>query len=345
LRFTHSRSLRDLDEAVEVAQAAVEATPAGHPRLTQRQANLGNALRARAEERESLPDLNAAVETARAAAHGIPADHPDRAALLSNLGINLRVRGEWTKKLPDLNAAVRAALSALEVTPADDLMYARRLAGLGASLQTRFEQTRSPHDLDRAVNALSAAVAACAYESDRVIYLSNLGRALRFRFDMTGDAAARDGASAAWREAARITSAPAWIRVQTARGWGHLGADGRLKNEAEAGFALAVELLPLLAWHGVDRRSREQQLERETGLAGNAAAWAINGGHHGRACELLDQGRSVLWSQQLNLRGDLDELHRSQPELAHRMRTIRVELDQLAGEELLPIRSATISRL
>jgi hypothetical protein len=171
-----------------------------------------------------------------------------------------------------------------------------------------------------------------------VIYLSNLGRTLRIRFDMTGDAAGRDSALAAWREAAKIASAPAWIRVQAAGGWGHLAADGRLKNEAEAGFAVAVDLLPLLAWHGVDRRSQEQQLERKSGLAGDAAAWAISCGHHGRAGELLEHGHSVLWSQQLNLRGDLDELHRSQPELAHRMEAIRAELDQLAGEELLPIR-------
>ena len=228
-------------------------------------------------------------------------------------------------------------MAAVDATPADDPAYARRLASLGASLQTRFEQTRSLHDLDRAVDALSAAVAACrTYESDRVAYLSNLGRALQIRFDVTADAVARDGALAAWREAATMASAPAWIRVQAAAGWGHLAADGRLTNEAAAGFAVAVDLLPLLAWHGVDRRSREQQLKREVGLAGNAAAWAINTGHLERACELLEQGRSVLWSQQLHLRGDLDELYRRQPELARRMNTVRAKLDELAGEELLP---------
>jgi hypothetical protein len=74
-----------------------------------------------------------------------------------------------------------------------------------------------------------------------------------------------------------------------------------------------VQLLPIAAWHGLDRTTRESLLERWAGLAGDAAAAAVLDGRPGLAVELLEQGRSVLWTQALNLRGDLSRLKQEHP--------------------------------
>ena len=66
-----------------------------------------------------------------------------------------------------------------------------------------------------------------------------------------------------------------------------------------AGHVAAVRLLPTVAWGGVDRKSRAGQLAQWTGLAADAAGCAIHEDRLELAVELLEQGRSVLWSQAL----------------------------------------------
>ncbi len=60
---------------------------------------------------------------------------------------------------------------------------------------------------------------------------------------------------------------------------------GRQPAEAEAAFSTAVGLLPLLAWHGLDRATQEHWLA-DAHLATDAAATAIAANHpeHASSC-------------------------------------------------------------
>ena len=78
-------------------------------------------------------------------------------------------------------------------------------------------------------------------------------------------------------------------------------------------------MLPLLAWRGLGRSLREKHLADVGGLATDAAGWAIEAGELERAVELLEQGRSVLWSQSLQLRTDLTRLRAVNEDLAARL--------------------------
>jgi hypothetical protein len=111
------------------------------------------------------------------------------------------------------------------------------------------------------------------------------------------------------------------------RQWGRAAIDRERVDSAADGFASAVKLLPLTAWHGLPRATREQQLSDVSGLAADAAACAIRAGRPERAVELLEAGRSVLWRQSLNLRTDLTDLTDRAPKLAARMDQIRTLLD------------------
>ena len=96
-----------------------------------------------------------------------------------------------------------------------------------------------------------------------------------------------------------------------------------------------MELLPIAAWHGLDRTSREDQLAQWGDLAADAAARSILNGHPDHALELLEQGRSVLWTQVLNLRTDLTRLAERASGLARRLDQMRVILDT-------PVRETTL---
>ena len=110
--------------------------------------------------------------------------------------------------------------------------------------------------------------------------------------------------------------------------WGvAAAAEAGRPRAAVEGFTAAVQLLPIAAWHGLDRATRENQLKQWAGLAGDAAAAAVLDGRPGLAVELLEQGRSVLWTQALNLRGDLSRLEQEHPDLAARLDRIRAILD------------------
>jgi hypothetical protein len=91
---------------------------------------------------------------------------------------------------------------------------------------------------------------------------------------------------------------------------------------------VAVGLLPVVAFHGLGRAAREEQLAQWAGgLAADAAACAILDRRPEAAVELLEQGRSVLWTQALNLRSDVTRLADIAPDLAERLASIRQVLD------------------
>ena len=95
-------------------------------------------------------------------------------------------------------------------------------------------------------------------------------------------------------------------RLAAARQWGRYAVMAGDWSTAAGGYSAAVELLPLVAWHGLDQATREHHLRESAGLAGEAATAAVLAGDPSRAVELLEAGRAMLWTQALHLRQDLD---------------------------------------
>ena len=112
-----------------------------------------------------------------------------------------------------------------------------------------------------------------------------------------------------------LTASPVW-RVAAAQGWGRCALLASMPSIAVEGYTAAIELLPLVAWHGLDQATREHHLREWTGLASDAAAAAVAAGQPGRAVELLEAGRSMLWTQALHLRQDLAAVRERAPGLA-----------------------------
>ncbi|MFD8818843.1 hypothetical protein ACFV23_47025, partial [Streptomyces sp. NPDC059627] len=88
------------------------------------------------------------------------------------------------------------------------------------------------------------------------------------------------------------------------------------RADAVDGYRDAVGLLEALAWFGLGRLDQERLLREFSGVAGEAAACAIEQGRHELALELLEQGRGVLLAQAVGGRGGHDLLDRTRPALA-----------------------------
>lgn len=332
-RFEWAGDVDDLDAGIRAGREAVDATPRDDPDRARYLSNLGLALLRRFERAGEIGDLDAAIQAGQASVDATPVDSPDRAACLSNLGLSLRRRWERTRDDGDLDAAFQAGREAVEAVPVGHSNRIMYLSNLGLTLLRRFESAGDIGDLDAAIHVAREAVEATpAQHPNRTVCLSNLGTFLRLRFARAGDSADLDDAITCWRQGSEIESGPPSMRLTAASDWGNAAAGAGRMRDAADGFEAAVGLLPAVAWHGLDRSTRQEQLAQWAGLAGDAAACAVLDGRPRLAVELLEQGRSVLWAQALDLRTDLTRLTEAAPDLAARLSEIRTVLDTAAPE-------------
>ena len=327
-RFELTGDSADLDDAISTGQAALAGTLPGYAGPFVYESNQASWLSYRFGLTGDAADLDAAISLARQAVARTPPGHVARSASLETLGTCLLARFRQSGDSADVDAAIDAVRQAVTCTPLGHHQRAGSLSRLGQCLGARFEQAGDGADLDAAIDAVRQAVT-CASPGHRdfAAFLGNLGSGLAARFSRSRDSADLDAAIGHLQQAsATATSIPA-IRLRAATEWGDVAAAAGRWQEAADGYAAAVGLMPVVAWHGLNRGTRERHLAELAGLAAEAAAYAVLAGQSRRAVEVLEQGRSVLWSQALNLRSDLDRLAGQYPEQAARLDSIRQILD------------------
>jgi tetratricopeptide (TPR) repeat protein len=292
-------------EAVEAAEEALRDSPPEHVDRAYRQSTLSMALLARHLSTGDRDDLRRAREMAgEALAAGTELNRP---MLLQRAGL---MAARWFDVTADPAAPAegeRAIRAALAATPADHPMRDALAVQLADLL------TRNPNATTRpAANASPADEARPA--------------------DGARQAEAREILLAAVRRPGPALSMHSALRA--ARRLSELCAETGDAENALLGYRRAIELLPTAAWPGLRRAVRESRLA-DAPRATDAVAQALSAGHPDEAVELLEAGRSVLWSQQLNLRTDLTRLRAAAPDLEGRMNAIRgwFERPSVAGRE------------
>jgi tetratricopeptide (TPR) repeat protein len=326
VRHERTGQVSDINEAINLLREAVAHTELGELVRPVRLANLGNTLQARFERLGNRVDIDEAISLKKQVVRAMPPG-PTRAAHLSNLSGSLQRRYEADRHPADLHQAVRTAREAAATAAGDDPHVVLYQSNLSNALRMRYELLEDPKALDEAITAARAATTP-ATDQVRAQALINYGLALWARQARTEAQPDREEAIASWRAAAAIGAAEPHIRLMAVRAWANAAHEIGDFVTAADGYAAGVELLPQLAWHGVDRGTREDQLADWNWLATDAAACCVQAGQPERAVELLEQGRSVLWGQTLHLRGDLSALRAVRPEIARRLDEIRRLLDR-----------------
>ncbi|MFF3957023.1 CHAT domain-containing protein [Streptomyces sp. NPDC001890] len=366
-RYLLSGDVQDLDDAVSAIENALRVERERSRPRPQSFNTHGIVLRALADATGERVHLDAAVDAHRAALRLTTPEHPQRAMYASNLGNVLLYRHEGgpdplpvsfgtihlgsgrRPRLPreieeglsslvresagddsaDLAEAARAHRLAVRATGQHRPQRAGYLNNWGNSAHARFRATRQRADGEEAVALFrQAREATPPYDPVHTLATLNLAAAL---LDL-GDEHTEE-ALTLWCEVAGERSAPQSSRIEAAASWGRVAAGHGQWRTALDGYAAAIELLPSLASPGVDREVREQRLARWSGLAAEAASCAIAAGDTGRALELLEQGRGVLWSQLLDTRGDMDLLRATAPDIADRLAEVEAALDTSRGPQ------------
>jgi CHAT domain-containing protein len=201
----------------------------------------------------------------------------------------------------------------------------------GVALLDAYKGSKNVRELDDAVVWLRQALEKTPSDSPlRTKVLANLITAVRARSDVSVDEVELPDLVALNRELSLAESARVEDRLAAAASWGYAAA-AQDPAEGLVGLDTAVELLPRAAWWGQTRESREEVLASYTGLAADAAACAVEAGQPGRALELLEGGRAVMWTQVLKTRTDRVALRLVAPRLAKRMDRVAIALERDMG--------------
>ncbi|NEA24565.1 hypothetical protein [Actinomadura bangladeshensis] len=323
-RYQHLGDSLDLNLAITVGRAAVMVTGAKPSADTGAVAHLSLAYLEQADRSQDPLHLYLAIELARVAVATQPADTPGpvRALDLSNLAIMLLRRAQQEHSTAqnrerDREEAVTALRDALALEPAQSPDRGRYLHNLGNVLLT------TPETLNEAISVLRQAVDVTPADHPELGGRRwSLGLALlrRNRPDERHVAEAL----ALWRSAVESGTTPAGVRALAAQSWGEV-ADGQ---ESLHAYTKTVELLPILANHGLRRADKETTLAEWQGLAGAAAASALAVDRSDSAVELLESGRAVIWQQATGTGTELATLANTRPRLAARLGELRTMLDR-----------------
>ncbi|MEU0100368.1 hypothetical protein [Streptomyces sp. NPDC006267] len=328
-RFLRVREVRDIDEAVEALQTVAKTLPDTHIERRPTLNALGVALLARFGVTDDPQDVERAHRTLAECLRLSPVGSPDHSGALSNLASTLYFRARRGDRAEDLTAAIDAIRSAVDTTAPDHPERAGMLIKLSILLRSRSRLEEHPGDLDLAVDAARAALQApVSSRPDRAHESLAVAHALIDRLAVNASVTDASAAAALLRKVARSATADVYARLEAARTAGDLTARVGGRPGAAVDDYDVVELLPLLAWHGLEWTSRERLLTEWPGLVRDAAAAAIDSLRLPRAVEQLEQGRAVMWSQLLAVRGDLTRLSAEHPDLAERLTDIRNELDK-----------------
>jgi tetratricopeptide (TPR) repeat protein len=275
-----------------------------------------------------LGDLNKSVSVQEDAVHLTPEGHPDKPLQLNNLGGSLMCRFEYLGDLGDLNKSVSVREDAVHLTPQGHPDKPLLLNNLGGSLMHRFEHLGDLGDLNKSVSLQEDAVHLTPDgHPNKPLQLKNLGYALFKRFKCFKNLADLHTSVLHLSSAACSTTCSAHVRFDASNMWATYTKFQEDPLGAFNAFSVAIDLLPELAWLGLSIQDRHYHLLEASELVRHAAALAIALGHLQQAVQWLEQGRSIIWNQLLNLRTPLDMLSNSYPDLAQQLFSLSFQLE------------------
>ncbi|QRV97371.1 CHAT domain protein [Ceratobasidium sp. AG-Ba] len=326
-RYERLGEVADLDHAIDCQSQAVDLTPDNHPDKPSGLCNLGTSWYRRFKRLGELDDIDRAIHCQSRAVLFIPDDRPDKRICLNNLGISWYRRFEQLGELADLDHAIHCHSQAVLLTPDGHPDKPRSLNNLGNPWARRFERLGKLADLNRAIYCQSQAVVLTPDgHTEKPTRLNNLGCSWYCRYErLTGELADLEKACRAFRYGATTATFNPRTQMNCAQMWA--AACAPLELPPQEAYQVAFSLLPRLVWIGQTTQCRHDNMVVVRDLAAQAAAWAISVKLYDLALEWLEQGRSVVWGQTLQLRTPFDDLHLAYPELALRLQFISSQLD------------------
>ena len=157
-------------------------------------------------------------------------------------------------------------------------------------------------------------------------YLNNIGGSLRIRLGLQPDDATLAQAISIYSESAKLAYGLPFLRFVAACEWADLCFSTGSRATLDA-YSTLVDLLPRLVWLGRSVEQKYKDIPSISTAMANAVAAAIHFGELSLALEWMEQSRSIVWGQMLQLRTPLDELREHHSDDAKELERIARALD------------------
>ncbi|THU91709.1 hypothetical protein K435DRAFT_673559, partial [Dendrothele bispora CBS 962.96] len=162
---------------------------------------------------------------------------------------------------------------------------------------------------------------------NKAAYLCNLGHAFSSRFKCLYELGDIMKATAAYKQATENTSSHPLTRYRAACLWATLWSTYQSPSLGLDAYTAVLEIIPQVVWFGLTVHRQYEELPDIGRTINMAASMAISVGDLPRAVEWLEEGRSIVWKQILQLHTPLDELHQQHPDIADELSRISMALD------------------
>ncbi|KAB5589055.1 Aromatic di-alanine and TPR containing protein [Ceratobasidium theobromae] len=328
-RFSLLDTMEDLEKAIKYklrAQVLAHLAPqSDQPKFL---SSLGSSYRARFDKLGNLEDIDKAIEYQTRANLLTPEGHAFKPGVLGSLGSSHQRRFEklGPKNVKDIEIAIEHQSRMMSIAPEGHAMMPSWLGSLGTSYRIRFEHIRNVDDINKAIDFESRAVSLTPEDdSDLCSRLYTLGASYRIRYRHLNDPDSLDRSIECFKRSASLPMGHPHARFQSAFEWALLAPE-RSSSEALDAFQTAIDITPHLIRLGDHVTQRYERVRLINELATRAAATAIAQEQYDRALEWLEQGRSVVWNQTLQLQTPFNELSKANPKLADKLRRVADEL-------------------
>ncbi|KAG2151665.1 CHAT domain-containing protein [Suillus bovinus] len=318
-RFEHRGNNEDLDEATALDREALILLPVGHPDRSKSLNNFANRLSSRFEHRGNDEDLDQAIAFRREALALHPVGHIGLSMSLYNLATQLSSRFRHRGNGEDLDQAITLHREALALRPVGHTNRPSSLINLANQLGTRFAHQRNGNkeDLEEARENFHCALALLTQHDPRrsAVHASLADVYLSFYFfsglDDTGTVEYTESLETAMhhlKAAASVVSAGLLSRLRASLRWVRCADQHGHGTQLEA-YTTFMQLLDAYMSTTASVSSRHKIMKDfPSTLALDAASCALRSGDVCRAVELLEQGRTIIWTQMTRLRTHLDNL-------------------------------------
>ncbi|THU80551.1 TPR-like protein [Dendrothele bispora CBS 962.96] len=334
-RFERLGELRDIENAIFVIQQAVDQTPDGYAHKAGHLNNLGITYVRRFEHLGELGDMENAILVNQQAVDLTPDGHANKAAWLNSLGLAFFCRFKRLGELRDIENVILINQQAVDLTPDGHAHKATLLSNLSSAFQSRFKHLGKLEDIENAILATRQAVDLTPDgHAAKATWLNNLGNAFSLRFQHFKELGDIMEATVAYKQATENTSSRPFTRYYAACRWATLCSEHQSPFLALDAYTVVLELIPQVVWFGQTVHHRYEELPEIGRTINAAAAMAISVGDLPRAVEWLEEGRSIVWKQILQLRTPLDELHQQDPNIANELSWVSLALDKAGTSRL-----------
>ena len=183
MRFSTTRVIGDLDEALRVSLLLTRANPTRAQSILRMSRLLGK----RYNETADLKSLDAGIDLAKKALVASSPSSFDEGETQMNLSLLLEYRFEATWNMDDIDEAIRWASKGCEAPNCTAQIRAERSGSLGGLFTARFWWcTKADTDINRAIDICATAVDRLSSPRARGACAANLGAAFHFRYRHLG---------------------------------------------------------------------------------------------------------------------------------------------------------------